>query len=69
MTVGEALSKIRSNSSDRFGEGPNVTIVEGHTVYQGTCSYFIFNGAYDTLREKKVMSVENNVIYIDIFTR
>ena len=69
MTVGEALSKIRSKSGDRFGEGPNVTIVEGHTVYQGTCSYFIFNGAYDDLCEKKVMSVENNVIVIDIFTR
>ena len=62
MNVGEALNKFPRN----FGEGPFIQIHDKSTIYQGTTSYFIFNGAYSYLREKEIecYSLEDKYIIV-----
>lgn len=55
ITVDDALETIRRRNCF---EQTNVIIVDEQLccTYTGTVNYFIFNGAYDWLREKKVIN-------------
>lgn len=69
MTVGEVLAAIRNGSNDPFGTGPNVIIYdeERDCTYSGSVAYFMFNGAYDYLRERKVRyyNKDRNIVYLE----
>lgn len=56
ITVSDALKAIRRRNG--IGNDSNVIIVDEQLccTYTGTANYFVFNGAYDWLREKKVIN-------------